>query len=123
MPPPAALLRRRSRAPIPTFVRATLLEAANLGRSHLPYPYPTLAAAAGTPVPLGCRCPCPCTLSLPLPVPQADKVKAILGTELKGLEYVSLDASTADLARLGLGLGLGVRVGVGVSLTLTWSEG
>ena len=36
-------------------------------------------------------------------MPQADKVKAILGTGLKGLEYVSLDASTADLARLGLG--------------------
>ena len=51
MPPPAALLRWRSRAPIAAFVRATLLEAANLGRSHLPYPYPTLAAAAGTPVP------------------------------------------------------------------------
>jgi len=32
-------------------------------------------------------------------VPQADKVKAILGTGLQGIEYVSLDASTADLAR------------------------
>ena len=41
-------------------------------------------------------------------MPQADKVKAILGTGLQGIEYVSLDASTADLARL--------------SLTLTWSE-
>ena len=46
-------------------------------------PYPTLTAAARTP-------------SLPLPLPQADKVKAILGTGLK-LDYVSLDASTADL--------------------------
>ena len=103
MPPPAALLRWRSRAPIAAFVRATLLEAANLGRSHLPYPYPTLAAAAGTPVPLACRHPYHCTPSLPLPVRQADKVKAILGTGLQGIEYVSLDASTADLARLGLG--------------------
>lgn len=31
------------------------------------------------------------------PAEQADKVKAILGTGLKGLEYVSLDASRADL--------------------------
>ena len=44
-------------------------------------------------------------------MPQADKVKAILGTGLKGLEYVSLDASTADLARLGLGLGVLNRTG------------
>ena len=52
-----APLRWRSRAPIPTLVCATSPEAANLGRSHLPYAKPC------------CRCPCPCTPSLPLPLP------------------------------------------------------
>ena len=107
MPPTAALLRWRPRAPIPSLVCATLLEAANLGRGHLPYPCPCCRCRCWypcTPVPLSLPLPVslytyPAAACTPVPLSQADKVKAILGTGLKGIEYVSLDASTADLAR------------------------